>query len=230
MIKPGAVLTADIVNSTRLGSKGTTEVASALDKVLRHYKATMISFYRGDSFQCLIYDPAVALRLALALRIEVRILGHRLTGTAADLRISIALGSIPESVTPRTAQHLTFKLSGIGLDRLEKSQSRLHVQSEQGAGALTFTAISQFADYLISRLTFKQAEILQYLLQGYNQTEIASITDKSQSTVNRHIKTLGWKQLKRLLEIFLQAVEQLYLPHGNSTYLAISDNQRPPAC
>ena len=172
MNKTGAVLTADIVNSTRLGSKAVPAMVTALEKVLKQYKATMISFYRGDSFQCYTNDPVISFKLALALRTEVRILGRQLADTDTDIRISIAIGSIPVSVTPKTAQHLTFKLSGIGLDRLEKSELRMHIQSEQGVGMLTFTAISQFADHLLSGITFKQAEVLKYLLQGLNQTEI----------------------------------------------------------
>ena len=72
----------------------------------------------------------------------------------------------------------------------------------------TLETISLFTDYLFDALTYKQAEVLQHLLNNRTQIETAKVLDKSQSTVNRHVQSLGWKQMEELLRLYNQSIQQ----------------------
>lgn len=209
MIVLGAVITADIVNSTAMGSKAAGELRSILEQLINANQAKFLSFYRGDSFQSYLVDPYPAYKLALRLRTAARIFENQLPDIKTDLKISIGIGSIETPVTQiKTAQGEAFLLSGRGLDELEKTGRRLIIRCGDDKVNTTLESISLFTDYLFDALTYKQAEVLQHLLENRTQIETAKVLDKSQSTVNRHVQSLGWKQMEELLRLYNQSIQQ----------------------
>jgi len=209
MIVLGAVITADIVNSTAMGSKAAGELRSILEQLINANQAKFLSFYRGDSFQSYLVDPYPAYKLALRLRTAARIFENQLPDIKTDLKISIGIGSIETPVTQiKTAQGEAFLLSGRGLDELEKAGRRLIIRCGDEKVNTTLETISLFTDYLFDALTYKQAEVLQHLLNNRTQIETAKVLDKSQSTVNRHVQSLGWKQMEELLRLYNQSIQQ----------------------
>ncbi len=210
MIVLGAVITADIVNSTAMGSKAAGELRTILEQLINANQAKFISFYRGDSFQSYLVDPYPAYRLALILRTEAKLFENQLQNIQTDLKISIGIGSIETPVTQiKTAQGEAFLLSGRGLYELEKTGRRLIIRTGDEKVNTALEAISLFTDYLFEALTYKQAEVLQHLLNDRTQIETAKVLDKSQSTVNRHVQSLGWKQMEELLKLYNQSIQQI---------------------
>ncbi len=209
MIVLGAVITADIVNSTAMGSKAAGELRSILEQLVNANQAKFLSFYRGDSFQSYLIDPYPAYKLALRLRTAARIFENQLPDIKTDLKISIGIGSIETPVTQiKTAQGEAFLLSGRGLDELEKMGRRLIIRCGDEKVNTTLETISLFTDYLFDALTYKQAEVLEHLLENRTQIDTAKILDKSQSTINRHVQSLGWKQMEELLRLYNQSIQQ----------------------
>ena len=209
MIVLGAVITADIVNSTAMGSKAAGELRSVLEQLINANQEKFLSFYRGDSFQSYLVDPYPAYKLALRLRTAARIFENQLPDIKTDLKISIGIGSIETPVTQiKTAQGEAFLLSGRGLDELEKMGRRLIIRCGDEKVNTTLETISLFTDYLFDALTYKQAEVLQHLLNNRTQIETAKVLDKSQSTVSRHVQSLGWKQMEELLRLYNQSIQQ----------------------
>lgn len=209
MIVLGAVITADVVNSTAMGSKAAGELRSILEQLINANQAKFLSFYRGDSFQSYLVDPYPAYKLALRLRTAARVFENQLPDIKTDLKISIGIGSIETPVTQiKTAQGEAFLLSGRGLDELEKTGRRLIIRCGDDKVNTTLESISLFTDYLFDALTYKQAEVLQHLLENRTQIETAKVLDKSQSTVNRHVQSLGWKQMEELLRLYNQSIQQ----------------------
>src|SRR3712207_452401 len=98
MIVLGAVITADIVNSTAMGSIAASELRTILEQVINANQAKFLSFYRGDSFQSYLVDPYPAYRLALILRTEAKLFENQLPNIKTDLKISIGIGSIETPV------------------------------------------------------------------------------------------------------------------------------------
>lgn len=214
MIQQGAVITADIVNSTAMGSKGLVALSSTLENIIQDNQAKMLSFYRGDSFQSYISDPNEVFRLALLLRTGTRLFGQKNSGIVTDLKISIGIGRIETPVTPQNAHGETFVLSGRGLDQLERSDRKLLIQSKDPGLNIALESISLFTDYLFDALTYKQAEVLQHLLMGRNQLETAALLNKSQSTINKHIQSLGWKEMEELFRLYHEIIRQINQYHG----------------
>src|SRR3982750_360612 len=95
-----AVLTGDIVNSTKLTSVNEKRILKQLKSILLAGKH---EFYRGDSFQVYIKDASQALRIALLCRMAAMAIPPDENGTRSDVRISIGIGSVKMPVKTLSA-------------------------------------------------------------------------------------------------------------------------------
>jgi hypothetical protein len=201
----GAVITADIVNSSSMGKKSYDLIVSRLKKILSAEKVKS-HFYRGDSFQCYLADPYTAFRFALNLRTAAKVIVTD-SGEETDLKISLGIGSIETPVIKiNEAMGEAFIISGRELDNLEIEGRRFIITSENSGLNIAFDTISIFTDYLFKKLTLKQAEVLKYLLKNNTQQQIARKLKKTQSTVNRHVQALGWKEFEHLIENYNKCI------------------------
>jgi hypothetical protein len=209
MENAGAVLTADIVNSSHLHPSEANQLREKLETRMHQMGVTRYYFYRGDSFQCYVPEMESAFRLALILRTEARLF-EKGSQQKTDLKVSIGIGSVdlPEEDI-KTAKGTAFVLSGRGLDELDRSGRRLSIASENLLANIAFGAISLFSNYLFDALTLKQAEVLLELLQKQTQRETAQKLHKSQPTVNRQALALGWAELEALMDLYQKTVQQV---------------------
>lgn len=215
MIISGAVITADIVNSSLLDKASVSRLSEWLKELINANQAKFLSFYRGDSFQSYIVDPYPAYKLALQMRTVAVLFRVESPEIETDLKISVGIGGIDTPVKNiNSAMGEAFILSGRGLDKLEKSGARFIMSSEDQYVNIALETISTFTDYLFNQLTSKQAEVLQHLLNGSNQVEISKILKKSQSTINRHVQALGWSEMEHLLDLYHQCIQKLTQPNG----------------
>ncbi len=215
MIISGAVITADIVNSSALGTATVNKLAERLKDLINANQAKFLSFYRGDSFQCYLVDPYTSYKLALQMRTETKLFQIDTPEIETDLKISLGIGEIDTPVTNiNSAMGEAFILSGKGLDEFEKTGRKFIIKSEDKTVNIGLEAISIFTDYLFSHLTIKQAEVLQHLLNGCTQVETAKILKKSQSTINRHVQALGWGEMEHLLDIYHQCIQKITQANG----------------
>lgn len=213
MLNPSTVITADIVNSEPSWSK---ELGKRLEQTIyANQPAGKVFFYRGDSFQSYLPDPFSTYRLALKLRTEAKLFEKDRPEIQTDVRISIGIGTVELPITQLSnAQGEAFVLSGRSFDELVKKEKRLHMQCGDAKTNISLHAISMFTDYLFQSLTMKQAEVLEHLLNRRTQIEIAKIVKKSQSTVNRHVQSMGWKQMEELLNLYEQSIQLLKSNYG----------------
>lgn len=193
----GAVITADIVNSTKLSRPEYKKLVKNLTALLQRHQ---YEFFRGDSFQVLVKSPEEALKILLQLRTAAM----KLSGTSmplADVRASIGIGSIKLPVKSfQTASGDVFVLSGRSFDRMLKEERLMIICDEKyKAINLGLKLVSQFIDYLFQRLTFKQAGVVHELLMNRTQMETAKRLKKSQATVHKHTQAAGWPELEKLL-------------------------------
>lgn len=197
---PGAVITADIVNSSSLSSAAARKLRLKFADLLDNHKH---EFFRGDSFQAVARDPAEALRLALLCRCEAR----KMAGNS-DLRIAIGIGKIRPRVTKlNTATDEAFVLSGRTFDSLEKQGARLAISSPDTKANYAFDVMAVFIDYLFKNLTGRQATVMAELLKGDNQKQVASRLRKSPSTIHKHTLAIGWQELQVLLAKYEGLIE-----------------------
>lgn len=193
-----AVITADIVNSTKISKADYKKLLKNLTVILQEHKH---EFFRGDSFQVLVKSPGEALRVLL----KTRTAAMKLSASAmpvADIRASIGIGIVKLPVKSfQTASGDVFILSGRAFDKMEKDERLVIVCTEKNKAINSgLKVISQFIDYLFQRLTFKQAAVVYELLMDHTQTDTAKRLKKSQATIHKHTQAAGWPEIEKLLE------------------------------
>lgn len=204
----GAVITGDVVASTGMSKTAFKKLLQEFEIILAPYTK---EFYRGDSFQIYMKEPAEALGVVLRLRIEaIRIVA---AAPVSDVRASIGIGKVKLPVKIlRTASDEAFVLSGRAFDSLT-AQQRLRIVTADSF-AIVNTAlqvIADFMDYVLQKMTVKQAAVVAELLQGKTQKDAARHLRKSQATINKHAQAAGWPQLENLLQCYQQLTANLNL-------------------
>lgn len=203
-----AVITGDIVNSTLLSPEGEKGLLEALRELLSPYPT---EFYRGDSFQVYLKEPAAALRLALACRVLAI---HRTPGEGdlpvSDIRISIGIGTVVLPVeNPGMAKGEAFVRSGHQFDELQWSEKRLAISSGHDIADIGLDIMAAYLDSICKGMTTKQAEAVAGLLEEKTQQEIAQHLGKSKSTVSQLVSAARWPEIQRILVQFEKMVNQL---------------------
>ena len=192
-----AVITADIVNSTKIAKADYKKLMKNLTGILQEHQH---EFFRGDSFQVLVKSPNEALQVLL----QTRTAAMKLTESSmpiADIRASIGLGNVKLPVKSfQTASGDVFILSGRSFDKMEKDERLIIVCDEKNKAVNSgLKVLSQFIDYLFQRLTFKQAAVVYELLMNRTQVDTAKRLKKSQATVHKHTQAAGWPEIEKLL-------------------------------
>lgn len=211
-----AVLTADIVNSTGLGSRMERLLQQELQRDLSAYQ---VEFYRGDSFQAYLDRPEGALRVALLCRAMAISLPER-SGAGketpdesmaiSDIRISIGLGSVELPVqAPGTAKGEAFLLSGRGLDEIQRTDRRLAILSGHAMADIGLEAMAYHLDAIFRAMTAKQAAAIGWLLRGATQQEATGQLNKSKSTVSQLVSAGNWAEIEKILQQFEMLIKEL---------------------
>jgi len=214
MLNQSTVITADLVNSSPSWAK---ELGKQLEQTIYATQpAAKVFFYRLDSFQSYLPDPISTFRLALKLRTQAKLFEKDRSDIHTDVRMSIGIGTVNLPITQMaTAEGEAFLISGRSFDAYVKDgEKRLHLQCSDEKTNLTLQSISLFTDYLFQSLTMKQAEVLEQLLNHRTQMEAAKWLEKSQSTVNRHVQSMGWKQMEQLIDLYENSIQLLNQENG----------------
>jgi len=201
-----AVLTGDIVNSTRIPEFKAERLTKELEGELSPY---VVSFYRGDSFQVFIPVTQNSLRTALICRT----LAISLTEDSAmrsDVRISIGIGKVQTPVKmPNLARGEAFILSGRGLDEIEDTHQRLAMASGHAIADIGMEVMANYLDNIYEGMTPKQAVVILDLLKGQNQQGVALKLKRSKSTISQLAKAGRWIEIEKVLEQFEKMINQL---------------------
>jgi hypothetical protein len=205
-----AVLTGDVVGSSRLPDALFTGLVARVEAMAMAVERVEFNgFYRGnDGFQCRVPDAGRGLRLALRMRTAAIGIGANVDGVPlTDLRISIGVGPVAEAgASEGRTLGAAWVMSGRGLESLKRGDRRLWVEGTDARTNLAFEAVSRFVDFIFAKLTVKQAEVLDLLLEGMTQTEVAQRLSKSQSTVSSHVQAMGWREVDAALRLYSEAV------------------------
>lgn len=198
MTQPGyrAVLTGDIIRSSRLLPAQMESVRSSLINavaIVRRWKRGLVKggleFFRGDGWQLLLTDPAMAMRVGIFLRASL------LAGGVADSRIAIGLGegekAPSEKVALSTGQ--AFVLSGHALDEMTQYW-RMTIEIPKSAGPLAgwLPVIGHLCDSLIGQWTRRQAEIVCVAIDP-KEPDYETVAQSLRPTVSKQAVAKGLK-------------------------------------
>lgn len=192
-----AVITGDIVNSTRLPASKTSRLTRRIIEIFDNNKN---EFYRGDSFQAYIKEPKEALRLALLCRTAAINIAKD-EKVVSDVRISIGIGNITGIVrTLKTAKGEAFVLSGRMLDEIIKTEQRLAITSSNRLANEGLQVIADYINSIFQLMTAKQAEVIFELLLGQQQQAVAKKLKKTKSSIHQRVTAGRWPEIERLLQ------------------------------
>jgi hypothetical protein len=205
-----AVLTADIVNSTKLDPAVGKKLLKEFEKILKSCK---VEFYRGDSFQAYMDgEPAGSLRLAMTCRTAaISMTAGEGEMSLSDLKISIGLGTVVKPVRSLgTAKGEAFLRSGRSLDYMQQGTGRrLSIVTGNELADIGLMVLGDYMDAIYRKMTTKQAEVIYGLLKGITQQRLAEDLGKSKSTVSQLAATGGWEEIERLLRQYEKLINQL---------------------
>ncbi len=195
-----AVLTGDIVNSTRLNAIKEKKLTNALKDIFLQHK---IEFFRGDSFQAYVKDPSLALRLSLLARAAAIKLSKDNEKILTDIRISIGIGKVDSQVRAlTTAKGEAFLLSGRKFDEISKLPQRLAISSVNPLANLGLQVIADYVNAIFDEMTGKQAEVIYELLNHKTQKEVARKLKKTKSTIHQRVVSARWPEIEKLMAQF----------------------------
>ena len=202
-----AVLTGDIVNSTKLKKAVEKKLLLLLHATLSDYK---FEFYRGDSFQVYVTNPSEALKTALLCRTAAISISKNEEINLSDVRVSIGIGTVKTLVkTLGAAKDEAFVLSGRAFDELEKSETRLSISTGNNLANAGLAVISDYINAILKTMTGKQAEVIFELLKGQTQQEVAKLLKRSKSTIHQHVISGRWNEVEKLLHQYAHIINQL---------------------
>lgn len=204
-----AVLTGDIVNSTKLTAAREAKLSSTLVDLFVDYDSNF-EFYRGDSFQAYVKEPANALRLALLSRSAAIELFKEEKVVFSDVRISIGIGKVTTPVRSlRTAKGEAFVLSGRKLDEIIKNHQRLSITTSNSLANVGLQVIADYINAIFDAMTGKQAEVIFELLKGEMQKVVAKKIKKTKSTIHQRITSGRWNEIEKLLQQYENIINQI---------------------
>jgi hypothetical protein len=210
-----AVLTGDLIQSRKLDNEGLEKVLNALhstfqeiqEKILK--KEGQLEIYRGDSFQVLIHEPELALKVTLILKSRLLSLLNT-SEIKSDARIAIGIGTIRmQNSKIIESQGEAFELSGSELDKIIKESVSLSIKTPWEEINEEFRVNCLFADSILSGWSAKTAEsVFRYLLYGETQEQQAQYFNVSQPAISKRLFNQGnMKAMEAFLRRFENTIE-----------------------
>jgi hypothetical protein len=204
-----AVMTGDVVGFSGLPENRRTRLLDLLreahGRLRQHYGdgvSPRIDVFRGDSWQFVVSEPGLSLRVALFFRAFM-------ISQDADTRVAIGIGAVdflPSKHTP-TGDGEAFRRSGTALDTMRRGE-RLVIEGPAVIRSMDSAALDvlvSLLDAIVRGWTPRQAEAVCGAILGWNQQQIASKWEGrpiTQQAVAQHLERARWNAVARTIEHF----------------------------
>ena len=221
MIK--AIITGDIIHSTKLDAEYRTKLFNHIAKALKQWDKNYdmrSETFRGDSFQCLINKPVIALRILLIQKTFIRNLNPSeiynvsnqrkpknqkqmiIPTWILDARIAIGIGNV-DYISNRLASSNgeAFVLSGQLLDNLKSRKQSIGIATNDRYQDELETEF-KLLDAIIAKTTALQCQVILHKLLGFTENHIAEKLKINQSAVNQRSMNGNWNAIETMLNRF----------------------------
>lgn len=178
-----AVLTGDLVDSSKLSSEQSTKAMQWLrEAAVRFAKLHPgsvhgeLDTFRHDSWQLLMPKVEYAVTASVYLRVALKL--HSEGKVKYDSRVSMGIGEVEMIAESRISDSRgeAFTLSGKNLDAMEKALLSCEMQSgEQAAFGLLQDVAVPLLDCVVSDWTAREAFAVKGTLEGLTQEKIAEL-------------------------------------------------------
>ncbi len=186
-----AVITADIVNSTKIEEAHRYLLVDELDNIIQDLKrlsSLRCEMYRGDSFQVLVDDVKYCLEIAVLIRLGLK-KSNLLKNGKLDARMAIGVGDVSyEHEQVILSDGEAFRLSGRTFDKLNKR--RLLIATNINDVDEPLNVMLAFINEFLEGLSYTQSIYLyDSLLYNMSQMELANVYHTSQPNIAKHLKS-----------------------------------------
>lgn len=188
-----AVLTGDIVNSTKMSDavykKVITNLSALVEQAGKNYQAKG-EIYRGDEFQIQFPDPIYALECTLLIKLALHL--STATDKPVQCTLSLAYGSHNHlDEKPNTSSGPVFIESGRGLEKTQRGDISVAFTEDEQLQSIKL--LTQFLNHLLNRLTKTQAKLLyQYIESNFAEhKKLADITGTSRQNISNRLSNIG---------------------------------------
>lgn len=188
-----AVLTGDIVNSTKMSDETYSDVIKHLKIFLNEANekyGAIGEIYRGDEFQIQYPSPIHALKSTLLIKLALHL--SKFSEKPIQCTLSLAYGSHNiYDEKPNTSSGPVFIKSGRGLEKTQRGELSLQFEHETDEDEVKL--LTQFLNHLLNRLTKTQAELLyQYIESSFAEhKKIADITGTTRQNISNRLGNIG---------------------------------------
>jgi len=206
-----AVITGDIVNSTKLNKMERENVLKFIKDIFKKIeqeegKITKLqmnyAITRGDSFQVIIRNPQNILKYSILLRSGLRGLFQKDISELCDARISIGIGSVDYwGETVSESDGSAFRYSGRNLD-ITKSKKRFLIETFDKDLNKELEVYLILLDSIIKDWTFSMAQIIFEKILEPKQLNIVEKIGISASAISRRLNSAHWDSIVVLLNRF----------------------------
>ena len=216
---PIAVLTADVVGSSRYSSADRRKLDEVIRKAFAEVERrfpdaihTRLAFRitAGDEFQCVISDAPRALDILTYLRAVVAASGLRPT---VRLRASVGIGEIstPKRQNPYEEDGPAFVHARNGLEEIAKARSPLRATKLMTGVAEVDTAADAvlcLTDFIQQSWTVAQWEAIRWSLLELTREAIASKLKVAHQNVTKRLLAAGWPHFEVAAAFLRQLIER----------------------
>jgi hypothetical protein len=209
-----ATISADIVRSTSIETADLLELRRGLQGLIGDLEKDFPGFWarivRGDSLECVVPDSRDALRIAVLLKLFVKM---RAAGFDCSemlrrhgIRFSIAAGDLKyadkdEDIIDGPAIYM----SGRNLDEISRKGNRMSIfevgREPRSLSDVLDSYVALISD-LVDSYSAKQAAVVFYKLLGFKEIEISERLGIYQSSVNMRSTSARWALLNMAMRDF----------------------------
>ena len=210
-----ATISADIVRSTSLSTEDQVVIREELEHLFENLESTIPGFWarisRGDSIECFVPQYKYSLRVALLVKLLVKMwAGQFLCAESLrrfGVRFSIGVGDIRyASKKDDIIDGEAIYLSGRNLDMISRRDDVFSVfalsdRFPQALCSLIDSYVSLLSS-LANSYSVKQSEVIYYKLRGFREKDISDILGIYQSSVNMRASSAQWNMLNLAIKDF----------------------------
>ena len=209
-----ATISADIVSSTSLNISELIRLRKQLQELFGRIAKYSPGFWgrivRGDSVECFVPEYHDALRIAILIKLYVKMAVSEWDCSPLlqryGIRFSIGFGAI--NYADRTEDIIdgpAIYISGRNLDAISGIRdvfSRFEVDECDKKMNYLLDSYVALIDNILNSYSVKQAEVVYYKLCGYKETQISKMIGVKQSAVNSRSSLADWNLLGRAVKDF----------------------------
>ena len=209
-----ATISADIVRSTSMETADLLKLRQGLQGLIGDLGKDIPGFWarivRGDSLECVVPDCRDSLRIAILLKlfVKMRVADYKCSEMLHrhGIRFSIAAGDLKYAdKDDDIIDGPAIYLSGRNLDEISRKGGRMsafELDGEPRSLSHVLDSYVALVSDLVDSYSAKQAEVVFYKLLGFREVEIGERLGIYQSSVNVRATNARWGLLNKVIKDF----------------------------